>query len=181
LNGLTLDGDNVAYTTGIAFSSGGALHVQNCVIRNFGANGNGNGITFAPSASTSSQISVSNTVVADNAVYGIYINPTGSGSTLGVLDHVEMDNNAYDGLFVDADSSTTNVNVTDSVAANNNIGIYAYSLSQHTDNHHRAEFHDRPITPVMVCTRRIRGPSFAFRGQRLPETAPDGLLSAAGR
>ena len=136
LNGLTLDGDNVASTIGIQFNSGGALHVQNCVIRNFGANGSnaGDGIDFVPNASTSSQISVSNTVVSDNAVYGIYINPTGSGPTIGALDHVELDNNAYNGLFVFSNSSTTNVSVTDSVIANSGItnngaGIYAESLA----------------------------------------------------
>src|SRR5580658_7030563 len=55
LNGLTLDGNGTSNTTGIQFTSGGALNIQNSVIRNF----QNNGIGFFPAAS--SQLAVLNT------------------------------------------------------------------------------------------------------------------------
>jgi hypothetical protein len=116
LNGLTLDGDNVANTTGIAFNTGEALHVQNCVIRSFGSGG----ISFAPTAL--SALSVSNTLVSDNiGGFGIKIanllqsNPY---TTSAVLTRDELDNNG-DGIDVSAGLGGTYVSVVDSVVANN--------------------------------------------------------------
>jgi len=120
LNGLTLDGDGVANTNGIAFNSGSTLRVQNCVIRNFSSDG----IQFSPDAST--QLFVSNTLVSDNGNDGIAIVANGSGTTTGVLDHVTMENNHSDGLYVVTAAQTVNVTVTDSVSANNvSDGIFA--------------------------------------------------------
>jgi hypothetical protein len=119
LNGLTLDGDNVTNTTGIEFTGAATLHIQNCVIRNFG----GSGVEFEPSAS--SQLTVSNTVVSDNDAVGIWIL---SAPTLGVLDHVVMQNNGSHGLFVSSELAAMRVTVTDSVSANGGgNGIYAES------------------------------------------------------
>jgi hypothetical protein len=129
LNGLTLDGDNVSGTTGILFTGSGVLHVQNCVIRNFGSDG----IAFEPTGSTSNQFTVSNTIVSDNGLsssgYGIYIvpNASSSGSTLSVLNHVNMENNETGGLLVEGNVPT--VIVTDSVSANNGFGIEVNSFS----------------------------------------------------
>jgi hypothetical protein len=117
LSGLTLDGDNVASTTGIQFNSGGSLNIRNSVIRNFG----GFGIFFQPNAPGT--LSVSNTLVADNGSAGIVILPSGPGNVAGVLDHVEMENNLY-GLFVQNQTSQPiNVTVSDSVSASNQSGI----------------------------------------------------------
>jgi hypothetical protein len=122
LNGLTLDGDGVANTTGILFNSGGSLSVQNSVIRNFKY-----GIYFLPSVS--SQLSVSNTLVSDN-VYGVDIYPAGSETITGVLDHVQMVNNQDYGLYIVAISLAINLTVSDSVSANNGgFGVAAYSDS----------------------------------------------------
>jgi len=121
LNGLTLDGDNVANTVGIRFNSGGSLEVQNSVIRSFGAHG----ILYEPDAS--SQIFVSNTLVSGNVQYGIWINPLVSATVIGALDHVDMENNAYGGLLVETNTATVNVTVADSVSANGGTGIYADS------------------------------------------------------
>ena len=122
LNGLTLDGDAVTTTKGILFNSGGGLQIQNSVIRNFEY-----GIDFVPSAS--SQLSVFNTLVANNALHAIYIAPTGSGTTVAVLRFVEMLNNLNSGLIVGSSAGqTVNVTVSDCVSANNNnAGIGAGS------------------------------------------------------
>jgi hypothetical protein len=113
--GVVLDGTALTNTTGILFNSGGSLTVRDSVIRNF----TNFGINFVPSASTSSQLYVSNTLVSDNQQYGIQVGPTGTGAVLGVFDHVEMENNGNDGLFVTSSTQTINVTVGDSVSANN--------------------------------------------------------------
>jgi len=125
LSGLTLDGDNVFNTTGIQFNSGGSLNIQDSVIRNF----TNVGINFVPNGSTTNQLLMSNTLVADNGGTGIYIIPTGSGNVNGVLDHVTIENNTTVGLHVDSSSlnPTINVTVSDSVSANNGFGVESAS------------------------------------------------------
>ncbi len=123
IHGVSLNGVGISgTTTGIQFNSGGSLNVRDSVIRNF----SNNGINFVPSAS--SQISVSNTLVADNGSHGIAIVPTGSGTTKGVLNHVEMENNLGTGLVVQTSSQSIKVTVSDSVSANNGLnGVTAES------------------------------------------------------
>jgi hypothetical protein len=122
--GVVLDGTAITNTTGIQFSSGGTLSVEDCVIRNF-AN---DGISFKPNTSTPSQLFVSNALVSDNGVNGIVIEPSGAGAVTGVLDHVRMRSNVANGLLVQSDTvQTINVTVSDSVSANNHNGIEAVS------------------------------------------------------
>jgi hypothetical protein len=128
--GVVLDGTAIANTTGIQFNSGGSLTVQDSVIRNF----EGGGINFQPSASSPSQLSVSNTLVSDMDNNGIQIIPSGLGTIAGVLDHVVMENNV-DGLYVSTSTQTINVTVSDSVSANNEIdGIAGFSNGGTTVN-----------------------------------------------
>jgi hypothetical protein len=121
--GVVLDGTALTNTTGIRFNSGGSLTVRDSVIRNFGSPGFGGvGLDFLPNGSTSSQLFVSNTLVADNGSSGIEMDSAGSGTTIGVLDHVDLENNDG-GLVVNgADTQTINVTITDSVSSNNRGG-----------------------------------------------------------
>jgi Right handed beta helix region len=121
--GVVLDGTGLANTQGILFNSGGTLTVRDSVIRNF----SNSGIFFGPSASTSSQLFVSNTLLSDNGTNGIGITPSGSGITNSVLSHVEVDNNGGPGLFVATTTQTINVAFSDSVSTNNLDGITASS------------------------------------------------------
>jgi hypothetical protein len=124
ISGVILDGGGPNSGTGIQFNSGGSLIVRDSVIRNF----NGNGIYFAPSTSTLSQIFVSNTQLSDNGGAGINIGPEGLGTTNGVLDHVQMENNGFHGLYVVTGQQTINITVSDSVSASNlQSGIAAFS------------------------------------------------------
>jgi len=127
LNGLTLNGDGVL-ATGIQFNSGGSLYIQNCVIQNFGITG----IGFSPS--TSSQLSVSNTLVSDIVSDGIIIASLGSGTTKAVFDHVTMENNDGAGVNVQTNTQTIDLTVTDSVSANNLVGIEGNSFTGGTVN-----------------------------------------------
>ena len=103
ISGLTLDGDGTANTTGIAFNSGGSLHVHNCTIRNFAFYG----INFVPNAS--SQLFVSNTLISNfsNADgTGINIAPS-SGSVAAVINHVDILNVQGTALNAGANAGVT--------------------------------------------------------------------------
>jgi len=128
LNGLTLDGDGVTGTTGIVFNSGGSLEIHDSVIRNFDLYG----IDFVSTASTASQLSVSNTLVSDTSSGpGINIVAGGSGLVTGVLNQVTMINNNASGLSAQtgAASAVLAVTVTDSVSENNATGIFSSTSS----------------------------------------------------
>ena len=116
IHGVSLNGVGITgTTTGIQFNSGGSLTVTDCVVRNF----TGNGINFVPSAS--SQLFVSNTLVADNMQYGIQVVPSGISTTKGLIDNVKMQHNGQDGLNVNTSTSSQAIKITvrDSVSAGN--------------------------------------------------------------
>lgn len=136
LRGLIIEGAREG-VSGISFSSGGALHVQNSVIRGFRQYPDGNGILFAPIGA--SELYVSDTLVADNGGNllnpsgdrsggGIMINPAISATATVVLDRVRVENNLV-GIKIFNNSvfatGTTRVTVRDSISAGNlNEGIH---------------------------------------------------------
>jgi len=128
LRGLSIDGAGVGQT-GIEFDSGASLTVENCVIRHMTSDG----IDFLSSTSTSA-LTVSNSLVADNSQNGIFLAPT--GSVTAMFNRVEVNNNADDGIVVDgefsAGTNTINATVSDSVIAGNGFvnGTGFYSLTQ---------------------------------------------------
>ncbi len=105
LRGLIIDGLGTGLS-GILFTTGSALHVQNCVIKNFQA-GAASGIQFAPSAA--SKLFVSDTVISNNGSgttgNGILVKPTGSGSASVALNRIQVNGNAT-GLTADGTGST---------------------------------------------------------------------------
>jgi hypothetical protein len=127
LRGLTIDGTGAA-ATGIKFNTGKSLTVENCIIRHVTSAG----IDFLPNAT--SNLSVSNSLVADNGTRGIYVGPNGSGTVTSVFNRVEVNNNGDTGIQVDGFNSTGTIKATvaESVAAKNgNAGFYASSASGH--------------------------------------------------
>ena len=116
LRGLLLDGIRIPFTRGIRFFSGGSLDVQDCVIRNFVAQG----LIFSPSAT--SALFVSNSHVADNGS-GIGVE-LATGSASGALDHVVAESNEGPGLLFGGNLALIKFTVSDSVISNNNIGVY---------------------------------------------------------
>ena len=119
--------------TGIHITSASAVHIQNCVIRNFQAAGRGYGIAFQPLGNT--QLFVTDTLIYNNGTVagtaGIYIGPTDTGSANVVLDRVHLENNVI-GLWVDGFHGNPNgahVIVRDSVISGNaGDGIQARSM-----------------------------------------------------
>jgi hypothetical protein len=128
LRGLTIDGTGAA-ATGIKFNTGKSLTVENCIIRHVTSAG----IDFLPNAT--SNLSVSNSLVADNGTHGIYVSPTGSGTFTAVFNRVEANTNAISGIVVDGTTSTGTINATaaESVAADNiqGAGFAASSSAGH--------------------------------------------------
>jgi hypothetical protein len=113
----------------ITFTSGAALHVENCQL----TSGTGGGIDFEPSGA--SQLFVSDTIVRDNTTgtaQGIRIRPTGAGTANVVLERVQVTNNGAGIVATAGGSSGTgtvvNMAVRDSVASGNSgVGILAKS------------------------------------------------------
>jgi hypothetical protein len=125
LRGLDIEGLGTG-TFGIRFIAGAALFVQECSIRNFGA-ANGLGIAFTPS--TSSTLSVVNTVLHHNGTAsnggGIQVAPTG-GATAGVLlNRVTVEANFIGIAAVGAGPAVNVMLFETTVAANGSTGILA--------------------------------------------------------
>ena len=127
LRGLIIEGAGTG-VTGISFSSGALLNVQESVISRFGSNG----VAFVPGGA--SKLLVSNTVVSDNGGRGILVGSGGAGPVTAMLNRSELSNNLGSGLGVSGLSGTgvMNVTVADSVMANNTIdGVDSFSSNGH--------------------------------------------------
>ena len=142
LRGLTID---VSGAKGISFVSGAALHLQNSVIRRAS-----NGIVFAPATGTS-ELQVSDSVIASTALAGIHVNPSGTGGAKVLLNRVRVGGSgvAFNGsgttgsikatvshsviagsggsgiLAIGGGGGTTNVMLDHTVSTNNSTGIKA--------------------------------------------------------
>jgi hypothetical protein len=113
-------------TNGIRYLAGGALHVQNTVIRGFRGSsvGNNNGILVNPTGG-SLVIDLDNVVLADNGTLanggaGLSIKPTGSATVRATATRVQALNNQI-GINVDGDLGTGAIDLTvsDSTVARN--------------------------------------------------------------
>ena len=74
LRGITIQGVEFGGGNGLRFDTGFSLTMEKCVVRNH----TGVGIDFVPN--TNSNLSVSDTLVADNGGDGISVHPTGAGT-----------------------------------------------------------------------------------------------------
>jgi len=123
LRGLIIEGAGLGQT-GITFSSGASLTIEECVVRNLTASG----IVLAPA--TASMIVVSSSLVADNGGDGIRIAPpSGSSAIVNVLlNRVESYRNLAKGVNVSGVAMAggeIDAIAVDSVAAYNDVGFYA--------------------------------------------------------
>lgn len=110
LKGLDIDGFNTAGGfNGIRFLQGAALHVEDCIIRNF----TGTGILFAPNAGIA-ELTVKNTTVINNGSGttggGIQVLPTASGAARVLIDGATVANNAA-GIRGDTAASSGGINI----------------------------------------------------------------------
>ena len=108
LSGLELNGAGSAQN-GLRVVSGGKVHLQNSVIRNYRAT-NGNGISYQPSGA--GVLTVTNVTIADNGNGatggGILIQPTGASGTSRVFhDTVRLINNDNAGIRMETTGQTS--------------------------------------------------------------------------
>jgi len=128
LRGLVVDGLNSA-ANGIRFVSGGALHIQNSLIKNVRGT-SGVGINFAPAGA--SDLYVTDTTVINNTGFngtGILVRPSGSGLIRATFNRVTIEQNAA-GITIDGASGTGTIRATvrDSVISTNaGTGLWANS------------------------------------------------------
>jgi parallel beta helix pectate lyase-like protein len=113
LRGLYLDGTATA-ANGILFSSGKALHVENCVVNGFPGIG-----LFVVGGGF---IEVKDTVVRENGFGIAFI--LSSGAVFATLDRVRLERNVGDGLRVE---ENVRVTLRDSVVASNSTGARVLS------------------------------------------------------
>ena len=122
LKGLDIEGATTGLN-GVRFLNGGALHIYNCIIRDFkGGAPNGWGVTFNPA--TASELYISDTILSNNGLPGVgggvRIAPTGTGNANVTINNSNIDNNGQ-GIVADGSTSTTAMNITiqDSVVHGN--------------------------------------------------------------
>jgi Right handed beta helix region len=153
LRGLQLDGGAVGSGSpaGVQFSSGAALMVQNCAIRNF-TGSPGYGIDFAPTGASS--LYVSDTVVSTNGGGGILIAPAG-GTAKASLTRVNLVNNAF-GVKADGASGKVNLTIFDSVASSNvGAGFWA-SGNASVNIKHSISTHNGPGLEASGANAKLR-------------------------
>jgi hypothetical protein len=135
LHGLTIDGAGVG-GTGISLTQAGMLVIVDCIVRNFLSSG----MALAPFSP--SNITVSDTIVANNAGDGIYVQPTGTDPSEYnvVFNRVQALGNGQIGIGIFANLSSNvfiNAIAVDSVAssgaANHQTGFYALGGSAQSD------------------------------------------------
>lgn len=97
LRGIIID-LNLASAQGINYAFGGALHVQNCVIRRISGGGNA-GIAFSPSQSDG-ELYVTDTTIA-NTPNGIVVSPRVAVSSKATIDRVHIENLTGYGIVFD--------------------------------------------------------------------------------
>src|SRR5262249_4482625 len=131
LRGLTVDGQ-ISGEAGIAIFRASALHIQNCVIRNFESPRGGFGLIVQPVADM--QVFVSDSIIFNNGSLalnsGIFVAPQGTARVRAVLDRVHLENNVV-GLRADgsiATGSGIQLIIRDSVVSGNaGDGIHAFT------------------------------------------------------
>jgi hypothetical protein len=119
LRGLTLVG--AGGSTGITYNSGGALNIQNCVIRGFV----NDGLLLVPTGGT--DINISNTIVSGNVGAGIVLQPSGTGlKVTASFEQVQAIHNGGTGFGVNGSSMTGSLAAiaADSLASGNANGFF---------------------------------------------------------
>jgi len=121
LRGLIIEGSFTG-ATGIVFSSGGTLTIQDTVVRDF----INSGIGLTPNSSA--HFAVSNTSVINNGGHGIFFQPSGGQPVFATFNRVEAYHNGLKGIGIFANvigpATPLIAAITDCIAAYNTDGFY---------------------------------------------------------
>jgi len=130
LKGLDIEGVGTVGNSlaGIKVQSGGFLHVEDCVIRDFKNSSAGFGIQIAPNSNF--KFEILRTTLFNNGTgatgAGIQVRPT-AGATTGSIDHVYVDDNVF-GIAADSSAGSSGINISvqnSTVNGNSQSGIVA--------------------------------------------------------
>ena len=125
LHGLTIDGGGGG-VTGISMTQAATLVIVNCIVRNFTSSG----IALGPTSA--SNITVSDTIVADNGGHGVYLQPNttvGPGIQVhATFNRIQALNNAQRGIGIFSNFTVNSFDAiaVDGVASGNQTGFYAF-------------------------------------------------------
>jgi len=118
LRGLTVQGIGFGGGTGLLFTGGFTLTITNCVFRNL----TGDGIDFFPIGTA--QLSVSNTLLADNGLDGLRTASPDGNSVKIDLHRVEARNNSIYGAYLVGVPGGLHTSIIDSVFSGSQAAIY---------------------------------------------------------
>jgi hypothetical protein len=119
LRGLDFEGLATGLN-GVRFLAGAALHIEDCVIRDFsGATPNGNGVLFTPS-SGSPELFISNSYITGNGTAttgaGVHIAPTGGANAKVSIENTVVTNNSIGVRGVsNGTTGTVDISIADSI------------------------------------------------------------------
>ena len=184
LSGLDLNGAGNAQN-GIRIVSGGVVHIQNSIIRNYRAS-NGLGMSVQPAGSL--QLTVFNTTIDDNGVSGnpgtgggILVQPTGAGGAARVtLRDVRLQNNGNNQIRIDTTGNTGAGVTVDVFGTEISGGANGISVNVPTSNAQMNIF-DTLIRGATQNGITVTGASATIRVGRTTITSnATGLASAGG-
>jgi hypothetical protein len=121
LSGLDIKGVNPP-STGIRVLAAASVIIKNCSIRDYI-----NGIEIVPASGTI-EVSLLDTIVANNTSTGVLVRPTGSGSVRMDVSNSRFLNNTADGIIANGAAPTTgtiHIAIRDSIAAHNGASGFA--------------------------------------------------------
>ena len=116
LRGLTLEGAATGQT-GVVFGSGGALDIDNCIIRNF----TDTGVLVEPGATALTNVLITNSRISGNPNVGINIRPLG-GIVNATLDHLAVFKNGF-GISLGGNPGTSGGGVVVATVSNSTVTL----------------------------------------------------------
>jgi hypothetical protein len=119
LRGLTINSQG-STGSGIVFTAGGTLHIENCVVNGFSGSTTSSGVSF----NGAGNLEVKDSIIRGNLI-GIFVHPL-SGTAVAAIDQVRLETNSEPGLAVREGSRVT---VRNSIASRNLDGFAAISAT----------------------------------------------------
>jgi hypothetical protein len=171
LRNLSINGAGTG-TTGINWTSGKSLTVENCQIFGFKA-GNGHGISVALTVNAGQQLSVKNSNIANNLTDGIRLANTAVGGAINaIVDNCTIERNGANGIELTAVSVLQLRNSSVSFNTTSNLKVANASSSANVEN---SMFQGSPADGIIATAGTVR-----LRGNHITNNGNSGVNCAGG-